>query len=73
MLKKLRDGADAWHKLAAYLTLLARAGIDTTAIEADTGIERVQQNAWVVAGQVLPSSLSWLSLLSLTSRFRSHT
>ncbi|KAK9784877.1 hypothetical protein WJX73_008467 [Symbiochloris irregularis] len=55
MLRSLRDQSASWHELAGFLTLLARAGYDSAAIEADTGIERVQQNVTLVAGQVYQS------------------
>ena len=68
MLRRLRDSAGAWHTLAGYLPHLARAGVDSSAIESDTGIERVQQNAWLVAVQVrLPLATSAVIFAGLTN------
>ena len=57
ILKQLRDTSGPWHQLAGFLPHLARAGYDTGAIEKETGIERIQQNVWAVAGQVWGAEL----------------
>lgn len=70
MLRQLRHSTGLWHTLASYLPHLARAGYDTTALEADTGLERVRQSVWTVAVQVPPEavvfSLSVLVRLAAT-------
>jgi hypothetical protein len=51
LLDRLRADAGPWHELAKTLPALARAGIDATAVEAETGLERARQNTWAVAEQ----------------------
>lgn len=53
MLAKLRAQSESWYKLAAYLPQLTRAGYDSIAIEADTGLEKIQQSVWTVAVEVI--------------------
>lgn len=55
MLAKLRAQSESWYKLAAYLPQLTRAGYDSIAIEADTGLEKIQQSVWTVAVEVYQS------------------
>ncbi|KAK9839810.1 hypothetical protein WJX81_003436 [Elliptochloris bilobata] len=55
MLNKIRADAGPWHQLAKLLPALVRAGIDATAVEAETGLERARQNVWAVSEQVYES------------------
>lgn len=55
LLAKLKTGAGQWHELARALPALQRAGFDWLAIEAETGLERVLQSIWTIAGQVYDS------------------
>lgn len=55
LLTKLKSGNDYWHELAKSLPALQRLGYDWLAIESETGIERVTQSIWTIAGQVYDS------------------
>ncbi|BDA49792.1 Rubisco accumulation factor 1, chloroplastic [Coccomyxa sp. Obi] len=55
LLNRMRSGAGQWHELAELVPALAKLGIDNTIIEAETGIERAQLNAWLVSVQVYES------------------
>ena len=55
LLAKLKTGAGHWHELARSLPALQRAGFDWLNIEAETGLERVLQSIWTIAGQVYDS------------------
>jgi hypothetical protein len=52
LLNRLRASAGKWHELANLVPVLSTLGIDNTIIEAETGIERAQLNAWLVSVQV---------------------
>ena len=54
MLNRIRADAGPWHQLAKLLPALTRAGIDATAVEAETGLERARQNVWAVSEQARP-------------------
>ena len=54
MLNRIRADAGPWHQLAKLLPALTRAGVDATAVEAETGLERARQNVWAVSEQVSP-------------------
>ncbi|KAK9904948.1 hypothetical protein WJX75_006180 [Coccomyxa subellipsoidea] len=55
LLNRLRASAGKWHELANLVPVLSTLGIDNTIIEAETGIERAQLNAWLVSVQVYES------------------
>lgn len=55
MLNRIRADAGPWHQLAKLLPALTRAGVDATAVEAETGLERARQNVWAVSEQVNPT------------------
>ncbi len=71
LLNRMRSGAGQWHELADLVPALAKLGIDNTIIEAETGIERAQLNAWLVSVQVrslfLPCVISLIVIQSLQS------
>lgn len=54
MLNRIRADAGPWHQLAKLLPALTRAGLDATAVEAETGLERARQNVWAVSEQARP-------------------
>lgn len=54
-LAKVRAQAGPWHQLAALLPRLQTAGIDATAVELETGLERATQALWQTAAQVFAS------------------
>lgn len=74
LVNKLRANAGHWHELAKMLPVLAAAGMDSTAIESETGVERVQQNAWTVSVQVwilvlvVPTALHQKPQIALNSK-----
>lgn len=53
-LDRLRSNAGHWHELAKLLPRLAMSGYDSQVVEMETGLERVTQNAWMVAQSVRP-------------------
>lgn len=55
MLNRLRARAGAWHQLARLLPVLYAKGLDSNTIAELSGLNPVDQNAWVVAGTVYDS------------------
>lgn len=54
-LDRIRSNAGHWHELAKLLPRLAMSGYDSQVVEMETGLERVTQNAWMVAQSVYDS------------------
>lgn len=54
-LDRIRSSAGHWHELAQLLPRLAMSGYDSQVVEMETGLERVTQNAWMVAQSVYDS------------------
>jgi len=57
LLQRLRARLGRWHELAPVLRLLASRGITNEMVEAEAGLDRVEQNEWIVSFEVRESML----------------